>query len=166
MVTQCPASYGGCVTGILFSAGCHIAGQLFNVFLIVGNLVLQSLQFFRTQENILIRAISGMFILYSLNLFFLYCSSLYYYWTVFCLSQRQFSFYQQDSFPSVLQKDFCPFDSMLQWIFNVYSVWKTCSLTFSDNQSFFFQSSQCGLNGHFALVHGFCQVLDGKKMNT
>ena len=28
---------------------------------------------------------------YSLNLFFLYCSSLYYYWTVFCLSQRQFS---------------------------------------------------------------------------
>ena len=45
---------------------------------------------------------------YSLNLFFLYCSSLYYYWTVFFLLQRQFSFYPYDSFPPVCWKDFCP----------------------------------------------------------
>ena len=85
---------------------------------------------------------------YSLNLFFLYCSSLYYYWTVFCL------FYGKNSVRLI---------QCFRWIFNVYPVWKTCSLTFTGDQIFFLQSIQCGFDRHFTLVHGFCQALDGEE---
>lgn len=83
----------------------------------------------------------------------------------------QFSVCHRDSFLSICRTVFCLFYGKnsvrliqcFRWIFNVYPVWKTCSLTFTGDQIFFLQSIQCGFDRHFTLVHGFCQALDGEE---